>query len=52
MVTAYWLIGLEIVLVLQGGEDRAEYGKQIIEGLSERLTIQYCKGFSVSWDLF
>ena len=26
MVTAYWLIGREIVEEIQGGEDRAQYG--------------------------
>ena len=46
MVTAYWLIGREIVLELQGGDERAEYGKQVIENLSERLTHRYGKGFS------
>jgi hypothetical protein len=46
MVTAYWLIGREIVLELQGGDERAEYGKQVIENLSERLTSRYGKGFS------
>lgn len=46
MVIAYWLIGREIVLELQGGDERAEYGKQVIEKLSERLTHRYGKGFS------
>lgn len=46
MVTAYWLIGREIVQELQGGEERAEYGRQVIESLSERLTHRYGKGFS------
>jgi len=46
MVTAYWLIGREIVLELQGGDERAEYGKQVIKNLSERLTHRYGKGFS------
>jgi predicted nuclease of restriction endonuclease-like (RecB) superfamily len=46
MVLAYWLIGQEIVLEIQGGEDRAEYGKQIIESLSSRLTEKYGRGFS------
>jgi hypothetical protein len=46
MVLAYWLIGREIVQELQGGEGRAEYGKQILENLSDRLTVQYGKGFS------
>lgn len=46
MVTAYWLIGREIVQDLQGGEERAEYGKQIIEELSKRLTERFGRGFS------
>ncbi|WP_198145863.1 DUF1016 N-terminal domain-containing protein [Desulfonatronovibrio magnus] len=35
MVAAYWLIGREIVQELQKGEERAEYGKQVIEDLSD-----------------
>lgn len=46
MVLAYWLIGREIVQELQGGEERAEYGKQVIEELSTRLTQRYGQGFS------
>lgn len=46
MVLAYWLIGREIVQELQGGEERAEYGKQVLEALSGRLTERYGKGFS------
>ncbi len=38
MVLAYWLIGREIVQELQEGEERAEYGKQVIENLSKRLS--------------
>jgi len=37
MIIAYWLIGREIVQAIQGGEERAEYGKQIIKDLSGRL---------------
>lgn len=48
MVMAYWLIGREIVQELQGGEERAEYGKQVIEDLSKRLNEKYDKGFSIS----
>jgi len=48
MVTAYWLIGREIVLELQGGDERAEYGKQVIEKLSMQLTQKYGQGFSVA----
>lgn len=48
MVTAYWLIGREIVHELQGGQERATYGKQVIEELSKRLNGKYGKGFSTS----
>ncbi|MBF0245706.1 MAG: DUF1016 domain-containing protein, partial [Planctomycetes bacterium] len=48
MVTAYWLIGREIVQEIQGGEERAEYGKQIIDNLSAQLTARYGKGFSTT----
>lgn len=47
MVLAYWLIGREIVQELQGGEERAEYGKRVIELLSRQLTDCYGRGFSV-----
>jgi predicted nuclease of restriction endonuclease-like (RecB) superfamily len=52
MVTAYWLIGREIVHDLQRGKDRAKYGEKLIEDLSVRLTERYGRGFSVSnlWD--
>ena len=48
MVVAYWLIGREIVQEIQGGEERAEYGKQLIEQLSEQLTKKYGRGFSTT----
>lgn len=47
-VLANWLIGREIVLQLQQGQERAEYGKQVIEALSSRLNRHYGKGFSVT----
>ncbi len=46
MVLAYWLIGREIVQDLQGGEERAAYGKGLVTDLSRRLTERYGKGFS------
>lgn len=46
MVWAYWLIGREMVEALQGGEDRAAYGKGIVDDLSRRLTQRYGKGYS------
>jgi predicted nuclease of restriction endonuclease-like (RecB) superfamily len=48
MVLAYWLIGREIVQELQGGDERAEYGKQVLDTLSEQLATRYGKGFSVA----
>lgn len=48
MVIAYWLIGREIVKEVQGGDERAEYGKKILEELSSRLSQRYGKGFSVT----
>ena len=46
MVAAYWLIGCEIVQVVQVGEGRAAYGKAVIASLSERMTNRYGRGFS------
>lgn len=47
MVEAYWEIGRSIV-EQQSGEDRAEYGEALISGLSERLTLDFGKGFDPS----
>jgi len=47
MVIAYWLIGREIVEEEQKGKKRAEYGRALIEDLSQRLTERYGRGFSV-----
>lgn len=44
MVEAYWEIGRSIV-EQQGGEERAEYGEELIEGLAERLKLDFGKGF-------
>lgn len=48
MVLAYWLIGREIVQALQGGQDRASYGAELLEGLSKGLQRRYARGFSVT----
>jgi predicted nuclease of restriction endonuclease-like (RecB) superfamily len=48
MVLAYWLIGREIVQEVQVGDERATYGKRVLEELSERLLKRYGKGFSVT----
>ena len=47
MTFAYWHIGQEIVNELQGGKSRAEYGKQILEDLSGKLTRRYGDGYSI-----
>lgn len=48
MVQAYWLIGREIVQEIQGGEERAKYGSQVLESLSKALTERYGRGFSTT----
>lgn len=48
MVWAYYKIGEIIVLEEQKGELRAEYGQFLIKDLSERLTLKFGKGFSVT----
>jgi hypothetical protein len=48
MVIAYWLIGREIVVALQSGEERAEYGDRLLEDLSGQLTNRYGRGFSLT----
>lgn len=47
MVQAYWHIGRIIVEHEQNGSLRAEYGKAVLQGLSERLTEEFGKGFDV-----
>jgi len=46
MVTTYFEIGRIIVEEEQGGKERAEYGKQLMKGLSTKLTEKFGKGFS------
>jgi len=45
MVQAYWLIGKRIVEEEQGGEKRAQYGKEIIKTLAKELSNEFGKGF-------
>jgi predicted nuclease of restriction endonuclease-like (RecB) superfamily len=47
MVEAYWLIGKQIVDA-QAGNERAEYGTQLLKYLSEQLTRDFGKGFTVT----
>jgi len=46
MVRAYWFVGEAIVEHEQKGKKRAQYGEQIIQSLSERLTAEFGKGFT------
>ncbi len=46
MIETYWKVGQRIVEEEQRGAERAEYGKHIIEHLSNELTYRYGKGFS------
>lgn len=46
MVEAYWLIGPQIVQEEQQGQEKAQYGKRLIEDLSVALTADFGKGFS------
>lgn len=48
MVHTYFEIGRLIVEEEQEGKDRAEYGKQILSGLSKALTKEFGKGFSTT----
>lgn len=47
MTITYFEIGRIIVEEEQNGKDRAEYGKQLLKGLSEKLTTEFGKGFSI-----
>jgi hypothetical protein len=48
MVIAYWLIGRELVRSIQNGDERAEYGKAVMDLLSKQLNQQFGKGFSTT----
>ena len=47
MVKAYWLVG-KMIVEKQGGTAKATYGEKLISTLSERLTADFGKGFTVS----
>lgn len=48
LVQTYWQIGQYIVEFEQKGNERAEYGSQLLDNLSRDLTLSYGKGFSRS----
>ncbi len=48
MVLTYFEIGKMIVEEEQNGKERADYGKQLIIDLSQKLTTEFGKGFSIT----
>jgi len=48
MVHAYFRIGEMIFLNVQDGQLRSQYGKNVLSQLSDRLTKEFGKGFSVT----
>lgn len=49
MIETYWQIGKRIVEEEQQGKERAEYGEQILDNLSQKLSLKYGKGFSTRY---
>ncbi|KFC18754.1 YhcG family protein [Chryseobacterium sp. FH1] len=45
LLLSYWQIGQLIVEDEQQGKDRATYGKFVLKNLSEKLTLEFGKGF-------
>lgn len=48
MTQAYWNIGREIVEEELKHKKRADYGKELIENLAKRLTVDFGKGFTAT----
>ena len=48
MVETYWNIGRMIVEEEQQGKEKAGYGEALLRSLSERLTLEFGKGFNIS----
>ena len=46
LVKANWEIGKHIIEFEQSGNERAEYGSEILDTLSKDLKLRYGKGFS------
>ena len=47
MLKLYWNIG-KMIMEIQGGTEKANYGDTVIKNLSKKLTNEFGKGFSVS----
>jgi predicted nuclease of restriction endonuclease-like (RecB) superfamily len=48
MVQTYWNVGRIIVEDEQNGNDRAEYGKQLLQQIAKSLTDEFGKGFDIT----
>jgi predicted nuclease of restriction endonuclease-like (RecB) superfamily len=48
MVLTYFEVGKQNVIEEQHGKEKAEYGQNLISGLSEKLTVEFGKGFSTT----
>ena len=48
LVETYWHVGREIVEYEQKGNERAEYGSELLRTLAKDLKIRHGKGFSIS----
>ncbi len=46
LVRAYWQVGKHIVEYEQGGAERAEYGKNVINSVSKQLVAEFGSGFT------
>ncbi len=47
LTTTYWAVGYKIINYEQNGNDRAEYGANLLIRLSDDLTSRFGRGFSV-----
>jgi len=48
LTAAYWEVGRRIVEFEQGGQQRADYGKRLLERLAKDLTEKFGRGFGYS----
>lgn len=48
MTATYWEIGRRIVEFEQGGKERAQYGKALLQRLAADLSEKFGRGFSVN----
>ncbi|HEX5271521.1 MAG TPA: DUF1016 N-terminal domain-containing protein [Gemmataceae bacterium] len=46
LAATYWQVGRQIVEHEQGGQERAEYGEEVVDRLARDLTARFGRGFS------